>query len=107
MSELEDTIKLAARVLDRETCAPAAGTAQPFRSADRCRFAGFSSAELLRRARVLRDIAEDEPPRKRHQINRLALEHEDAARRARGIVAGENAVEAGCRSDLMARENGR
>ena len=46
-------------------------------------FSGFSSGELLRRARTLREIAERETPRERRRLERLALEHEDAARHAR------------------------
>lgn len=53
------------------------------------RYAGFSSDELLRRARLLRDIAEKSAVRDRHRLNRLALEHEDAARAARIKIAQE------------------
>lgn len=49
---------------------------------DRERFAGFSSAELLRRARVLRDVAEADP-KERRRLDRLAFEHEEAARLVR------------------------
>lgn len=54
---------------------------RPDTTADR--FSGFSSNELLRRARVLRDVAEKEPMRERRNLERLALDHEDAARRMR------------------------
>ena len=47
-------------------------------------FAGFSSDELLRRARVLREIAETDKW-ERGRLVALAEKHEDAARRARGI----------------------
>ena len=46
---------------------------------DRSRFSGFSSAELLRRARVLRDVAASDPL-ERTRLERLSLDHEDAAR---------------------------
>jgi hypothetical protein len=55
-------------------------------AAEEDRFSGFSSDELLRRARVLRQVAEREHPRERHRLNRLALDLEDAARQRR---AGE------------------
>ena len=56
------------------------------------RYTGFSSGELLRRARVLREIAEKSAVRDRHRLNRLALEHEDAARAERVRVATELGV---------------
>lgn len=47
------------------------------------KYAGFSNEELLRRARVLRDIASGELPVDRRKLEKLALEHEDAAREVR------------------------
>lgn len=47
------------------------------------KYAGFTSDELLRRARLLRDIADGELPVERRKLEKLALEHEDAAREVR------------------------
>lgn len=46
----------------------------------RKKYDGFSSDELLRRAMVLREIANKEPPTERRRLERLALEHENYAR---------------------------
>jgi hypothetical protein len=46
-------------------------------------YAGFSSAELLRRARVLRDIAKGSSIKERRRFDNLAWEHEEAARKVR------------------------
>jgi hypothetical protein len=59
-------------------------------SRDRERFAGFSSMELLRRARVLRDIAESDPLERR-RLERLASDHEEAARLVRRKESAEDA----------------
>lgn len=54
------------------------------------RYAGFSSNELLRRARILREIAQQErKPRDRRHLEELALEHEDEARAVRIRAAQE------------------
>ncbi len=62
----------------------------PETTRDRERFAGFSSGELLRRARVLRDIAASDR-QERRRLDQLAFEHEEAARLIR---RNENAEDA-------------
>lgn len=57
---------------------------------DHERFAGFSSGELLRRARALRDCAYSDPVERR-RLERLAFEHEEAARLVRRKEAAEDA----------------
>jgi hypothetical protein len=55
---------------------------------DRERFTGLSSDELLRRARTLRDIATSNPL-ERKRLERLAFDHEEAARLLRSEENGD------------------
>lgn len=66
------------------------GTPDQMTNRDAQRFAGFSSGELLRRARSLRDIA-DADPVERTRLTRLAFEHEEAARLMRRKENAEDA----------------
>lgn len=57
---------------------------------DRARFAGFSSSELLQRARALRDIAVSDPL-EGQRLEQLASEHEAAASIMRRKESAEDA----------------